>query len=138
MKEHIMNINVRQILSGSPLHSPLLCSSLGRLAEAAVFASRGGAINLADMRSRTRCVAPVARARQAAMYLAHIGLGLNLTSTGLAFGRDRTTVRHACHLVEDARGNCKGNSRGETAADLALAALEAGIAMQARSLDLLQ
>ena len=45
----------------------------------------------------------VARARQMAIYLAHIGFGLNYTHLGEAFGRDRTTVRHACFRIEDAR-----------------------------------
>lgn len=44
-----------------------------------------------------------ALARQAAMYLAHVTLGMTLTDVGRAFGRDRTTVAHACAVVEDAR-----------------------------------
>ena len=51
----------------------------------------------------TRGRSRVAFARQVAMYLAHITFGLTLTSVGRAFGRDRTTVSHACALVEDAR-----------------------------------
>jgi chromosomal replication initiation ATPase DnaA len=45
----------------------------------------------------------VARARQIAIYLAHVGFGLNYTRLGEAFGRDRTTIRHACFRIEDAR-----------------------------------
>jgi chromosomal replication initiation ATPase DnaA len=45
----------------------------------------------------------VARARQIAIYLAHVGFGLNYTHLGEAFGRDRTTIRHACSRIEDAR-----------------------------------
>jgi chromosomal replication initiation ATPase DnaA len=45
----------------------------------------------------------VARARQIAIYLAHVGFGLNYTHLGEAFGRDRTTIRHACGRIEDAR-----------------------------------
>ncbi|MEO8651382.1 MAG: helix-turn-helix domain-containing protein [Hyphomicrobiaceae bacterium] len=51
----------------------------------------------------TRGRSRVAFARQVAMYLAHIAFGLTLTTVGRAFGRDRTTVSHACALVEDAR-----------------------------------
>lgn len=51
----------------------------------------------------TRGRSRVAFARQVAMYLAHISFGLTLTTVGRAFGRDRTTVAHACALVEDAR-----------------------------------
>jgi chromosomal replication initiation ATPase DnaA len=42
-------------------------------------------------------------ARQVAMYLAHVGLGLNFTAVARLFGRDRRTVAHACALVEDRR-----------------------------------
>ena len=42
-------------------------------------------------------------ARQIAMYLAHVGFGLSMAEVGKAFGRDRTTVVHACHLIEDRR-----------------------------------
>lgn len=41
--------------------------------------------------------------RQIAMYVAHVVLRLTLTEIGLAFGRDRTTVSHACRMVEDRR-----------------------------------
>ena len=37
------------------------------------------------------------------MYLAHVGCGLSLTEVGRLFTRDRTTVGHACGLVEDRR-----------------------------------
>ena len=46
---------------------------------------------------------PVAEARQVAMYLAHVACGLTLTRVGAIFGRDRTTVAHACKRVEDRR-----------------------------------
>ena len=42
-------------------------------------------------------------ARQIAMYLAHVGFGLSMAEIGRVFGRDRTTVVHACHLIEDRR-----------------------------------
>lgn len=45
----------------------------------------------------------VAFARQVAMYLAHVACGLTLTEVGQVFCRDRTTVAHACCLVEDLR-----------------------------------
>lgn len=56
-----------------------------------------------ELRAPTRCEARVARARQVAMYLAHVGLGLSYTDAGRLFGRDRTTVAHACRLVEERR-----------------------------------
>ena len=47
--------------------------------------------------------APIALARQIAMYTAHVTFGLTFTDVGLIYARDRTTVRHACSLVEDRR-----------------------------------
>jgi len=51
----------------------------------------------------SRGVAPVAFTRQIAMYLTHVVLGRPLTAIGEFYGRDRTTVSHACGLVEDLR-----------------------------------
>ncbi len=56
-----------------------------------------------DLRRATRGRARVALARQVAMYLAHVGCGLSLTETGRLFARDRTTVAHACGIIEDRR-----------------------------------
>lgn len=50
-----------------------------------------------------RCCARVATARQLAMYLAHVGLGLSQTEVAIAFGRDRSTIAHACRRIEDRR-----------------------------------
>lgn len=47
--------------------------------------------------------ADAALARQMAMYLCHVGFGMSLARVAVAFGRDRSTVGHACHLVEDRR-----------------------------------
>ncbi len=51
----------------------------------------------------TRGRARAALARQAAMYLAHVALRMSYTDVGRAFARDRTTVAHACAVVEDRR-----------------------------------
>ena len=56
-----------------------------------------------DLRITTRGPADVALARQVAMYLAHVGFGLSLTEVGRVFERDRTTVSHACGVIEDRR-----------------------------------
>lgn len=45
----------------------------------------------------------VSAARQVAMYVAHVSCGLSLTEVGNLFGRDRTTVAHACIKVENRR-----------------------------------
>lgn len=52
---------------------------------------------------RSRCRLDTARARQLAMYLSHVVLGCTLSEIGDAFGRDRTTVSHACGVIEDLR-----------------------------------
>lgn len=41
--------------------------------------------------------------RQIGMYVCHVSLQLSLTDIGFGFGRDRTTVAHACKMVEDRR-----------------------------------
>lgn len=41
--------------------------------------------------------------RQIAMYVCHVVLRISLSDIGAAFGRDRTTVGHACNVVEDRR-----------------------------------
>ncbi|MGZ3621436.1 MAG: helix-turn-helix domain-containing protein [Candidatus Binataceae bacterium] len=56
-----------------------------------------------ELRARSRCSAQVAFARQSAMYLAHVVLGLNYREVGELFRRDRTTAAHACRRVEDRR-----------------------------------
>lgn len=51
----------------------------------------------------TRGDQDVALARQIAMYMAHVALGISLNQIGQILGRDRTTARHACRVVEDRR-----------------------------------
>jgi chromosomal replication initiation ATPase DnaA len=42
-------------------------------------------------------------ARQVAMYLMHTAFGFSLNRVAVAFQRDRSTVAHACRLIEDQR-----------------------------------
>jgi chromosomal replication initiation ATPase DnaA len=56
-----------------------------------------------DLLRATRGRAGVALARQIAMYLAHVVGGQSLTDIGAHFRRDRTTVAHACRLIEARR-----------------------------------
>ena len=65
--------------------------------------ARDGNGPITEMRSPTRRGAPVAQARQVAMYLAHVIYGASLSAVGRHFGRDRTTAAYACRLVEDRR-----------------------------------
>ena len=58
-----------------------------------------------DLLAPSRSLRHIAWARQVAMYLAHtLPPGRSYTEVGRLFGRDRTTVRHACQVVEDLRG----------------------------------
>jgi chromosomal replication initiation ATPase DnaA len=45
----------------------------------------------------------VAWARQVSMYLMYVTSGLSLAKVAAAFGRDRSTVAHACRIIEDRR-----------------------------------
>ena len=56
-----------------------------------------------EMRRPGRTSLGVSRVRQISMYVAHVTLGLNMSDVGRGFGRDRTTVVYACHLIEDMR-----------------------------------
>lgn len=47
--------------------------------------------------------AEAAFARQVAMYLAHVGFRLKTPVVAACLGRDRSTVAHACHAIEDLR-----------------------------------
>lgn len=60
-------------------------------------------VHARELQGLSRGRAPVAQARQVAMYLAHVLFGLSLSDTGRLFDRDRTTVAHACTVVEDLR-----------------------------------
>jgi chromosomal replication initiation ATPase DnaA len=87
-------------------HSPATAASLPmHLRRAAIDYAVTQVFGIAgrDLRHATRGRAKVALARQVAMYLAHVGCGLSLTETGRLFDRDRTTVAHACGIIEDRR-----------------------------------
>lgn len=56
-----------------------------------------------ELRRPGRNSVGISRVRQIAMYVAHVSIGLNMRHVGEGFGRDRTTVVHACHLIEDMR-----------------------------------
>jgi hypothetical protein len=60
-------------------------------------------VSVVLLKHASRCRANAARARQLAMYLCHVMLGVSLTDIGAVFQRDRTTVSYACGLIEDLR-----------------------------------
>jgi len=89
----------------SSSHSSQVIEPPPPMSRAAIEHAVGQVFGIAgmDLRRTTRGRAKVALARQVAMYLAHVGCGLSLTETGRLFSRDRTTVAHACGVIEDRR-----------------------------------
>lgn len=102
------------------IEKPSKCSSL---AERAVWAAdalgdykasllvriiaQAHEVNVVELFYHSRCRAPIAMTRQIAMYMMHVVVGRNLTDVGRFFGRDRTTVSHACSRIEDLRDDLK-------------------------------
>ena len=60
-------------------------------------------VGLCELRRESRGRARVALARQISMYLCHVIFGISMQDVGSIFDRDRTTVAHACEVVEDHR-----------------------------------
>lgn len=56
-----------------------------------------------DLRSSTRAKKHIARIRQLGMYALNVALGMKMGDIAIGFGRDRSTVVYACHLIEDMR-----------------------------------
>lgn len=76
-----------------------------------------------ELQSQSRSSAKIALARQTAMYLAHTKFGISYGEVGDFFRRDRSTVSHACRLVEDRRDNSEFDrslSQMENLVDIAL------------------
>lgn len=77
-----------------------------------------------ELRRPGRSTIDIARVRQIAMYVAHVVLQLTMGEVGRGFGRDRTTVLHACHLVEDMRDDPEFDRIVATAERVTKAAFE--------------
>lgn len=60
-----------------------------------------------ELRKPGRTALPVSRVRQIAMYVAHVVLRMTMSDVGAGFGRDRTTVQHACQVIEDLRDDAE-------------------------------
>jgi hypothetical protein len=89
---------------------PRLCRLVRQLTGEMVQLTGDRTLVRRDIR-RTEC-----HIRQIAMYVCHVQLGIPMSDIGPCFGRDRTTVGHACQVVED--------RRDEPAFDEFVAALE--------------
>lgn len=71
------------------------CAQLVRVCVAEAFDVPVEGLTASSRGSRAQ-----SRARQAAMYLTHVVFGMSLTGVGREFGRDRSTVAHACSVIE--------------------------------------
>lgn len=71
--------------------------------QVACLVAEAHGVTVQELFHHSRSRAPIAATRQLAMYLMHVALGRSLTEVGAFYGRDRTTVSHACGLVEDQR-----------------------------------
>jgi len=95
------NINHGQESKGIPIFGDVRAMALQRQIEKSV--SSAFHVPERELRAPTRRKAHTAFARQVAMYLAHVGCGMNYSEVGRLFGRDRTTAAHACRIIEDRR-----------------------------------
>jgi chromosomal replication initiation ATPase DnaA len=86
-----------------------------------VAAARG--LNATALMGPDRGKADIALARQLAMYLMHTHYSRIYSEVGRFFGRDRTTVSHACGLIEE--------MREEVVFDASVAQLEAELSGEA-------
>jgi chromosomal replication initiation ATPase DnaA len=82
-------------------------------------------VDPAELDAATRRSPRAAFARQVAMYLTHVVCGLGMTEVGALFSRDRTTVAHACEVVEDRRDDPELDSRVERLVCAVAAVIEA-------------
>lgn len=80
-----------------------LCEDLARARLVKSVVAFAMQVPLAALDAVTRGDAQAALARQVAMYLTHVTFSLSLARTARAFFRDRSTVSHACHRIEDKR-----------------------------------
>ena len=70
---------------------------------AADVASYALGVPVDDILDLRRGTTEIAFARQVAAYLCHVGFEMSLARIATAFGRDRSTIAHACHAIEDKR-----------------------------------
>lgn len=110
-----MNVIPLPVRTGRPVTSPsqatdrrhmLACLRAALVTEVAAAFS----VPVDTLTTSRRGSPAIARARQCAMYLAHTAFGLSHRAVGLMFGRDRTTVAHACRRIEDWRDNSSADA----------------------------
>jgi hypothetical protein len=97
--------------TGENMFSALAACAVSPTPERAIVAGRfvaalvGWATGIREdeLLATGRGTGETARARQIAMYLLHTSLSASYGEVARAFSRDRTTVSHACRLIEDMR-----------------------------------
>lgn len=108
----VPGLSRHEIADSSPAEESSLAAHLGRLDQHDAAVLCDGVIDLMaalfsisgrQLRSPKRHGRSVARIRQIGMYIAHTLLGLRMVEVAAGFGRDKSTVMYACHLVEDLR-----------------------------------
>lgn len=82
-------------------------------------------VNGKELRAPGRSTSDVSRVRQITMYVSHVILGLSMSDIGDGFGRDRTTVLYACHVIEDLRDDREFDAMVSLFEQIAAAALKA-------------
>ena len=111
MSGAVRTVESRCLAKGSRSPISVGKSQLRRVIDPAVAAVFE--VDIRELRIATRGSPRTALARQVAMYLAHVVCGLSLTEVGTLFARDRTTVAHACSVVEDRRDDPELDGRLE-------------------------
>lgn len=79
-------------------------------------------VTMRALLARGRGDAATALSRQLAMYLVHVLLGRSQDAVGRLFGRDASTVSHACQIIEDLREN--------PPLEMEIAAIETGLHLE--------
>jgi hypothetical protein len=89
------------VVAGDPVQHADTAQGAELIVLACVVSAFG--VSPREIAGRSRGLAHVALARQVAMYMHHVVLRQSLTAIARRFERDRTTVAHACRVVEDRR-----------------------------------
>lgn len=79
-------------------------------------------VKVDDLTRTSRGKADICLARQIAMYLMHTVFSCPYHRVAAFFGRDRTTISHACKLIEDARDDVDFDRRLEVMENLLVSA----------------
>jgi chromosomal replication initiation ATPase DnaA len=91
----------------SGLPKELHTSISARVGSVQFLVSQAFKIPLYEILRPTRGVPKVAFARQIAMYLCNIALGVTKSEIARQFNRDPSTIDHALHFVEDRRDDLR-------------------------------